>query len=115
METYSAELSPRTVRSDVSDREWFQEAMETPDFVFSDYRVESITGEPVLVLAYPVKITTGEIKAVIFAALELKWLSQLAFYEDANLLLGTTLTKIDQKRVVFAHQPGPEKWNGASS
>ncbi|UCG11191.1 MAG: HAMP domain-containing protein [Deltaproteobacteria bacterium] len=98
----------------VSDREWFQEATETHDFAFSDYRVESITGKPVLVLAYPVKITTGEIKAVVFAALELRWLSQLAFYEDANLPPGTTLTKIDQKGMVLAHQPGPEKWIGKS-
>ena len=98
----------------VSDREWFQEAMETDGFAFSDYRVESITGKPVLILAYPAKITTGEIKAVVFAALELKWLSQLAFYEDANLPPGTTLTKIDQKGVVLAHQPGPENWIGKS-
>jgi signal transduction histidine kinase len=103
---------PLSAPADASDRVWFQRTMESREFSFGDYQIGRITKEPVLVLSYPAFGANGEILAVVFAALKLKWLNRLELYKEADLPGGTTLTKMDGAGVVLAHQPGPESWSG---
>jgi signal transduction histidine kinase len=104
--------APLSGPTDASDRVWFQRTMESRKFSFGDYQIGRITKEPVLVLSYPAFGTDGEVLAVVFAALKLKWLNRLVLYKEADLPAGTTLTKMDGAGVVLGHQPGPESWSG---
>jgi len=69
--------------TNVSDRAWFQRAVATRSFAVGDYQVGRVTGQAILVFAYPVFDTTQELHAVVFAVLQLAALNQLA--DEANL------------------------------
>ena len=77
-----------------------------------DYQIGRIAGIPVLVHGYPIIDASGRVRAVVFAALDLAWLNQLA--ASAQLPQGTTLTVIDVGGTVLARYPDPEKWIGQS-
>ncbi len=62
-------------KPNVSDREWFQETIAKRDFNRGQYVVSRISGERVLVFAYPA-MEKGGIKAIVFAALDLDWMSR---------------------------------------
>ena len=98
--------------TNAADRSWFQRAIQTRDFVVSDYHVDRITGKPVLVLAYPSINPEGEIEAVVFASIDLNWLNRFKFETETQLPDGFTITQIDENGVVLAHQPDTDQWLG---
>ncbi len=61
----------------VADRSYFQQAVETGRFAVGDYQVGRITGRQSMTFGYPVLDETGRVQAVLFAALDLKWLHRL--------------------------------------
>lgn len=61
-----------------ADRTYFQRAVKTRDFAIGDYQIGRITGKASINFGYPVFDTRGQIKAIIFAALNLSWLNYLA-------------------------------------
>jgi signal transduction histidine kinase len=100
--------------TDAADQPWFRRAVESGDFAFGDYHIGRITGKPVLVLAYPYRIREGGRPAVVFAALDLKWLNGYIFELESELPDGFTITLIDENAVVLARQPDTEHWLGKS-
>jgi signal transduction histidine kinase len=90
---------------DTSDQSWFRRAIETGDFAVSDYHVGRITGKPVLVLSYPAINAAGNIRAVVFAALDLQWLNRHKFDVQDQLPDDFTITQIDENGVVLSRQP----------
>jgi signal transduction histidine kinase len=52
----------------------------------------------------------GEVKGVVFAALDLAWLNKLA--AEAQLPQGSTFTVVDRNGTILARYPDPEKWVG---
>jgi signal transduction histidine kinase len=97
-----------------TDQAWFRRAVESGDFTIGDYHVGRITGKPVLVLAYPYRVAEGQPAAVVFAALDLKWLNRYIFEIESQLPDGFTITQIDENAVVLAHSPDTEQWLGRS-
>ncbi len=97
---------------DTSDQPWFRRAVETGDFVVSDYHVGRITGKPVLVLSYPVINTAAGTRAVVFAALDLQWLNQHKFDIEDQLPEDFTITQIDENGVVLMRQPESDQGRG---
>jgi signal transduction histidine kinase len=95
-----------------ADQTWFQQAVESGDFAVGDYHVGRITGKPVLVMAYPYRVAGDNPAAVVFAALDLKWLSRYIFKIESLLPEGFTITQIDNNAVVLARQPDAEQWVG---
>ena len=95
-----------------ADQVWFRRAVETGDFAVGDYHVGRITGKPVLVLALPSSNAAGDIRAVVFAALDLQWLNQHKFEVEDQLPDDFTITQIDENGVVLAHQPESGQWIG---
>jgi signal transduction histidine kinase len=93
---------------------WFQRAVQSGDFAVGDYHVGRITGKPVLVLAYPYRIGDGARAAVVFAALDLKWLNRYIFQIESQLPDGFTITQMDENAIVLARQPDAEQWAGRS-
>ncbi|MFQ5829465.1 MAG: PAS domain S-box protein [Candidatus Methylomirabilia bacterium] len=62
---------------DLSDRVYFQRALETRDFTLSGYPISRITGKPLLALAYPILDDSGVARGVIAAGLDLGWVNEL--------------------------------------
>ena len=62
---------------DISDREYFQKARQTRDFVFSDYLFARSSNKPILMAAYPVAAINPEEDSVVVAGINLDWLSKI--------------------------------------
>jgi len=97
-----------------ADQSWFRRAVESGGFAVGDYHVGRITGKPVLVLSYPYRVVEGEPPAVVFAALDLKWLNQHIFEIESQLPDGFTITQMDENAVILARRPDAEQWLGRS-
>ncbi|MBF8284339.1 MAG: multi-sensor signal transduction histidine kinase [Anaerolineales bacterium] len=94
-----------------ADLAWFQRAAETRAFSVGDYQIGRVTGKPTINFAYPVlDETTGALRAVVFAALNLAPLNQLA--AEAEMPEGAALTILDDHGTILARYPEPEAWIG---
>jgi len=63
---------------DLSDREYFQAAIRTGDFVLSDYLLGRMQNGPTIVAAVPARGAGQAINGVISAAIDLKWIDRLS-------------------------------------
>src|SRR5215467_337760 len=94
----------------LGDRVYFRRALETRDFAVGEYQVGRITRRATVNFGYPVLDDAGDVRAVVFAALDLAWLSALA--RQAGLLPGSMLTVIDRHGTILARYPDEGKWVG---
>jgi signal transduction histidine kinase len=101
---------PMTGQVYAGDRAYFRRALETRDFVIGEHQVGRITGKATVNFGYPILDDAGHIRAVIFAALDLTWLNQLA--SQAGLPPGSMLTVIDRHGTILSRYPDEEKWVG---
>jgi len=99
---------------DLSARSYFKLARDTvrssspsasARLAVGEYQTNRITGRPTFNMAYPLRVD-GEFAGVVFAALDLKWLNQLA--ARADLPEGTTLTLIDRKGTILVRYLSPD-------
>ena len=86
----------------VSDREDFQQALQTREFAASGYRIDR-AGKPVLTVSYPAIDRGGSVWAVVFAELDLGWVPQLAM--RASLPDRSVVSVIDSTGRVLARHP----------
>ena len=68
---------PTMVGLDLGDRYYFKKALETHDFVVSDYLFARGTKLPSIVAAYPVAAIGADDESVMVAAINLDWMSQI--------------------------------------
>ena len=101
---------PMTGRVYAGDRVYFRRAIETRDFAIGEYLVGRISGKPTLTFGYPVLDDGGHISAVVFVAVDLAWLDELA--SKAGLPPGTMLTVIDRNGTILSRYPAEGKWVG---
>ena len=101
---------PFTPPLDVSDRLYFREAMASEEFAIGEFQIGRVTGIPTVNLGYPAIDESGRVVAVVLAALDLRWLNEIA--AAADLPDGATLTIFDQNGTVLARYPDPEAWVG---
>src|SRR5262250_1727654 len=94
----------------LGDRVYFRRALETRDFAVGEYQVGRITRQATVNFGYPVLDDAGDVRAVVFAALDLAWLSALA--RQAGLLPGSMLTVIDRHGTILSRYPDEGKWVG---
>ena len=87
------------------DRVFFRQALETRGFAIGEYQIGRITKKATINFGYPVIDGGGRVRAVVFSALDLAWLGQLA--AQAELPPGSLLTVIDRNGTVLAHYPDP--------
>lgn len=103
---------PANAPANVTGQSYFQQALQTQDFVIAGFQIGLIGHEPALNFAYPVLDKSGQVQSVVAAGLDLSWLNQLA--ATANLPQGATLTLINREGLILARYPDPEKWVGQS-
>jgi signal transduction histidine kinase len=101
---------PMTGQVYVGDRAYFRRARETRDFAIGDYQIGRVTGKATLNFGYPVLDDAGHVPAVVFAALDLAWLNELA--SQAGLPPGSMLTVIDRNGTILSRYPDDGKWVG---
>jgi signal transduction histidine kinase len=101
---------PTTGQVYAGDRPYFRRALETRDFVIGEHQVGRITGKATVNFGYPILDDAGHIRAVVFAALDLTWLNQLA--SQAGLPPGSMLTVIDRHGTILSRYPDEGKWVG---
>lgn len=87
-------------------RPWFQRAMNTAQFSVGDYLIGSIAGVPVLTSSLPVLGANGKPEKVLFAAIDLIWLNELA--RKIALPQEVTVSIVDAKGTMLAHYPDPQ-------
>ena len=92
------------------DRVFFRRALETRDFAIGEYQVGRITRKATVNFGYPVLDDAGHVRAVVFAALDLAWLNELA--SQAGLPPGSMLTVIDRNGTILSRYPDDGKWVG---
>lgn len=95
-----------------ADRAYFRLAGQTRDFAIGEYQIGRVTGKASVNFGYPVLAEAGQVKAVVFAALDLAWLNQLI--AKAQLPEGSVLIVSDRKGTVLARYPDPQSWVGKS-
>jgi putative nucleotidyltransferase with HDIG domain len=90
------------------DRAYFQRAIASHGFAVGDYIIGRITGIPSINFGYPMYDQNDHLVGVVFVALDLQWLTNLA--SEAQLPQGSTVTIIDPKGMVLARYPDPVAW-----
>jgi anti-sigma regulatory factor (Ser/Thr protein kinase)/HAMP domain-containing protein len=104
----SAIVAPGSHR--LNDRSYFQRVLRSGRFASGDYQIGRAVKKPTINFGYPVRDDSGKLVAVVFAALDLDWLSHLA--QQADLPDGSTLTLMDRAGTVLVHYPGLKDWMG---
>jgi PAS domain S-box-containing protein len=96
----------------LADRPYVQRALATRALSIGDYQIGRITGKPTINFGYPVLNSSDQVQAVVFAALDLDWLSHSDYVLQALLPKGGTWTKIDARGTILVRHPAPERWLG---
>jgi PAS domain S-box-containing protein len=94
----------------LAERSYFRRAKDAKAFAIGDYHVGKVTGRGSVNFGYPILNRSGGVEGVIYAALDLTWLTQLA--AGARLPDGSSLSVLDSQGIILARFPNPEKWAG---
>jgi len=94
----------------LADRSYFRRARDSKDFAIGDYQSGKVTARGNVNFGYPVLNRSGEVNAVVFAALDLTWLTQLT--AEVRLPEGASLSILDSQGIILARFPDPDKWFG---
>ena len=101
--------NPAVRNVDVSDREYFRNALATRRFVVSDVIRSRVSNVPIVAAVLPIYDSMGLLEMLVGVAVGLPWINQVA--ADANAKFGGVLIAIDGKGRVVTYQPGsPAGW-----
>ena len=84
---------PHALGLNVSDREYFQNALHSHDFALSDYVIMRVSQVPGLMATFPIIKDDGSLDGVILAAINLHWIGELAARSAERS--GTSVALID--------------------
>ena len=94
----------------LADRSYFRRVKDSKDFAIGDYQIGKVTNRGSVDFGYPILNRSGEVEGVIYAALDLTWLTHLS--AEARLPEGASLSILDSQGTILARFPDPEKWAG---
>jgi PAS domain S-box-containing protein len=94
----------------LAEHSYFRRARDSKDFAIGDYQIGKVTGRASVNFGYPVLNGSGEVTAVMYAALDLTWLTRLT--AEARLPEGASLSILDSQGTILARFPDPEQWVG---
>jgi diguanylate cyclase (GGDEF)-like protein len=88
------------VGQDLSDRGYFRKALQTNDFVFSDFMIAKFDHKPIMMAAYPVSAIDRGADSVILASVDLDWISR--FMNNLGSRPGILVALVDGTGIVLA-------------
>src|SRR5574341_840248 len=88
----------------------FRAALKNKSFAIGDYQSYDELNRSTLNFAYPIVDRDGNVDSIVFAALDLTWIGQLA--AEKRLPDRVALSILDSKGTLLARFPEPEKWAG---
>ena len=88
----------------------FQRALAVRGFAIGDFTVRETLNRKSLSFAFPVFSADESTRAVMFAALDIRWINQLA--TESQLPAGVVLSIVDSNGILLARSPESEKWVG---
>lgn len=94
------------------NRAFFHRALATRAFAIGDFPEALAVGKSTVNFGYPVFDPAGQIQAVVFAALDLDWVSRFESALPAQLPKGAAWTQIDRTGKILVRYPAPDKWIG---
>jgi signal transduction histidine kinase len=97
-----------------TNRPFFRRTLTTRAFAIGDFPDRQTVDKFTVNFGYPVFDSTGQVQAVVFATLDLDWVSQFESALPAQLPKGATWTEIDRNGKILVRYPSPEKWIGQS-
>jgi HAMP domain-containing protein len=98
--------------ANIADRTYFQRAVDRRDFATGEYRIGRVSGKAVINFGYPAFSDAGQVAAVVYAGLDLSWVSRLL--AEARLPENSTMTVVDTAGQILARFPDPDQWVGKS-
>ena len=96
----------------IADRSYFRRVMTSRSFGVGDYQTGRLTGINAINFGYPMFDRRGKMREVVYAALDLAWLSQLIGAVD--LPAGASLTVVDSSGTILYRYPETKRWQGKS-
>jgi len=88
------------VGQDLSNRGYFRKAVQTRDFVVSDFMVAAFDHKPIMMAAYPVSAIDKGADSVILASVDLDWISR--FMNNLGSRPGISAALVDGTGIVLA-------------
>lgn len=98
-----------SVGLDVSDRDYFRNAMIERDFVVSNFLIARARKEPSVIVAQPIAHATDQ-AAIVISSINLAWIQRLAASAVHNEAAAVTI--VDGKGTVVADSTDPDRWIG---
>jgi GGDEF domain-containing protein len=100
----------RTIGLDLSDRDYFWRAVDSSDFVVSDYFVGTRVKSPIIAASLAQRGANGAAAAVVLATIDLSWFGRIA--STFELRPGSVMMMVDGKGTILARYPNSEHWIG---
>ena len=94
----------------LGDRSHFKRAVAERRFIASDYVFGRVIRKHTINLTYPVIDRSGDVVAVVFAAMDLAGLD--TFVNDISMPPGSILETADAAGTLISRRPDPERWFG---
>ncbi len=91
----------------------FQEALRSDEVVIGSYLVGLIVERPILIMTRALRSSRGHVQRVLFVALDLQWLDQLA--KQTGLPVDSDLLIVDQNGSILASSLAASTESGAQS
>ena len=101
---------PTRQSNNLADQPYFQKALESNQVVVGSYQLNPTTGKPYLGMAKSVLNTSGQLKGVIFANLDLDWLPRLMSKDP--LPAKGVVAIVDHKGMILIRWPDSQQWVG---
>jgi diguanylate cyclase (GGDEF)-like protein len=102
--------NPGSLGLDVSDRPHFRQAIQTGEFVVSDYVAGRRLAGPVIVMTLPQRTSDGSIDVVVSSMLDVNWFGRIAGTIAERS--GSVVLLVDGAGTVITRQPDPGNWVG---
>ncbi len=97
---------PQVKPTYAGDRTYFKKLMETGRFTIGEVQIGRITGKPVVVLAYPLRDSTGKQAGMVGASISLLRIQEI--FKHLSLKRNEVVTLVDRKGRVVASNLEPE-------
>jgi signal transduction histidine kinase len=109
-----ASAAPMPEASNQSGREYFRRTVANRAFSVGDYPTKRTFERPTVSFGYPVLDRSGQLQAVVFAALDLDWFNRFGTELQTQVPKGATWTAVNTNGAILVRYPGPEAWVGKS-